>query len=118
MTAGELVWRHDNPAPACAENDVSCLRGNSAATTAVSDAVFTGSMDGIIRAISAHDGSNFWEFNMDRAFATVNAVKGSGGSVEGPGPVVANDKLYILSVYTTNLGSAGNVLLAFKLDSK
>jgi polyvinyl alcohol dehydrogenase (cytochrome) len=118
VTTGELVWRHDNPAPACVEDDVSCLTGNSAATTAVPGAVFTGSMDGMIRAISAHDGSNLWEFNTEREFATVNGVKGHGGSVEGPGPVVANDNLYVLSGYTTNLGTAGNLLLAFKLDSE
>ena len=117
VATGELVWRHDNPAPACAEDDVSCLTGNSAATTAVPGAVFTGSMDGMIRAISTRDGSNLWEFNTADEFATVNKVKGHGGSVEGPGPVVANDSLYVLSGYTTNLGNAGNLLLAFKLDS-
>jgi polyvinyl alcohol dehydrogenase (cytochrome) len=116
VTTGKLIWRHDNPAAACEEKDSNCLTGNSAATTAIPGAVFTGSMDGIIRAISAQDGSVLWEFNTAREFETVNQTKGHGGSVEGPGPVVAGDSLYVLSGYTTNLGLAGNLLLAFKLD--
>jgi polyvinyl alcohol dehydrogenase (cytochrome) len=116
VTTGKLVWRHDNPAPACEETEPTCLTGNSAATTAIPGALFTGSMDGIIRAISAQDGSMLWEFNTAREFATVNQTKGHGGSIEGPGPVVAGDSLYVLSGYTTNLGLAGNLLLAFKLD--
>jgi polyvinyl alcohol dehydrogenase (cytochrome) len=59
--------------------------------------------------------SPLWEFNTAREFETVNQTKGHGGSVEGPGPVVAGDSLYVLSGYTTNLGLAGNLFLAFKL---
>jgi polyvinyl alcohol dehydrogenase (cytochrome) len=113
LKTGNLVWRHDNPAPACAEDDTGCLRANSAAVTAIPGAVFTGSMDGVIRALSTVDGKTLWEFATAREFDGVNGLPAIGGSIDGPGPVVADGVLYVLSGYTTNTGLAGNALFAF-----
>jgi polyvinyl alcohol dehydrogenase (cytochrome) len=113
LMSGNVVWRHDNPAPACEESDETCLRANSAALTAIPGAVFTGTMDGIIRALATDTGNILWEFNTAREFDAVNGIKAQGGSIEGPGPVVADGKLYVLSGYTTNTGKAGNAVFAF-----
>jgi polyvinyl alcohol dehydrogenase (cytochrome) len=88
--------------------------GQSAAVTGIPGAVFTGGWDGILRALSTDDGKVLWQFNTAREFTTVNGVAAKGGSMGGPGPVVANGMLYVGSGYA-NVGGGmpGNVLLAF-----
>jgi polyvinyl alcohol dehydrogenase (cytochrome) len=117
LMTGKVVWRHHNPAPACGDSDMSCLRANSAALTAVPGAVFTGSMDGIMRALSTKTGEIIWDFDTAGTYEAINGIKAHGGSIEGPGPVVADGKLYVLSGYTTNTGNAGNALFAFAVDA-
>jgi polyvinyl alcohol dehydrogenase (cytochrome) len=88
--------------------------GQSAAVTGIPGVVFTGGWDGILRALSAEDGTRTWQFNTARDFKTVNEVAAKGGSMGGPGPVVAGGMLYVTSGYA-NVGGGmpGNVLLAF-----
>ena len=81
--------------------------------TGIPGVVFATSADGHIRAHSAEDGKLLWEFDTVREFETVNGVKASGGSIEGPGAVVANGMVFITSGYPRNGGIPGNVLLAF-----
>ena len=67
-----------------------------------------------MRAHSAADGQVLWEFNTAREFETVNGVAGKGGSLNGPGPVIAEGMLFTNSGYAyLGQGLAGNVLLAF-----
>jgi polyvinyl alcohol dehydrogenase (cytochrome) len=55
-----------------------------------------------------------WEFNTARDFPTVNGVTAKGGSINGPGPVVAGGMLFSNSGYAyLGGGRPGNVLLAF-----
>jgi polyvinyl alcohol dehydrogenase (cytochrome) len=88
--------------------------GQSAAVTGIPGAVFTGGWDGILRALSTDDGKILWQFNTAQEFKTVNGVAAKGGSMGGPGPVIANGMLYVGSGYA-NVGGGmpGNVLLAF-----
>jgi polyvinyl alcohol dehydrogenase (cytochrome) len=88
--------------------------GQSAAVTGIPGAVFTGGWDGILRALSTDDGKVLWQFNTAQDFKTVNGVAAKGGSMGGPGPVVANGMLFVGSGYA-NVGGGmpGNVLLAF-----
>lgn len=87
--------------------------GQSAAVTAIPGVVFTGGWDGILRALSTTDGRLIWQFNMARAFETVNGVPAKGGSMGGPGPTVVNAVLYVPSGYAAfGGGMPGNVLLA------
>jgi polyvinyl alcohol dehydrogenase (cytochrome) len=80
--------------------------------------VFSGGLDGHLRAYSAEDGRVLWDSDTERDFATVNGVKASGGSLDGPGAVIVGGILYVNSGYAF-LGSApGNVLLAFSVDGK
>ena len=55
-------------------------------------------MDGHL-GYSAEDGKVVWDFDTAREFQTVNGVKAKGGSIDGPGPVVANGMLFINSGY-------------------
>lgn len=88
--------------------------GQSAAVSAIAGIAFTGGWEGILRALSTDDGKILWQFNTAQAFQSVNGVPAKGGSMGGPGPVVANGMLYVGSGYA-NVGGGmpGNVLLAF-----
>ena len=82
-------------------------------------AVFSGATNGVMRAYAASDGRVLWEFNTARPFTTVNGVTAKGGSLNGPGPVVAGGMMFMNSGYAyLGFGSAGNVLLAFSADEK
>jgi polyvinyl alcohol dehydrogenase (cytochrome) len=80
--------------------------------------VFSGGVDGHLRAYGARDGKIVWDVDTVRDYDTVNGVKGSGGSVDGPGPVIVNGVLYVNSGYALLGGAPGNVLLAFSVDGK
>jgi len=55
-----------------------------------------------------------WEYNTAHEYDTVNGVAGKGGSINGPGPVIAGDMLFTNSGYAyLGTGAPGNVLLAF-----
>ena len=69
-----------------------------------------------MRAYSGTDGSLLWTFDTNRDFTTVNGVKANGGSIDGPGPVVAGGTLYVTAGNAGFVGTAGNVLLAFEID--
>jgi polyvinyl alcohol dehydrogenase (cytochrome) len=81
--------------------------------TAIPGVVFSGSMDGHIRAFSSADGTLLWDFDTSRRYETVNGVPGNGGSLDGPGPVVVGGMVFVNSGYPRFGGAAGNVLLAF-----
>jgi polyvinyl alcohol dehydrogenase (cytochrome) len=114
LNNGEIVWRHTNPGPACEEKDATCLTANSAAPTVIPGAVFSGSNDGIIRALSTSNGDVIWEFQTDRKFDAINGVEAHGGAVDGPGSLIIDGTLFVLSGYSTNYSNPGNVLLAFE----
>ena len=109
---GSQEW-HDAAKP-CPEGAPSgCSPSQPGAVTEIPGVVFTTSTDGHIRAHSAETGELLWEFDTIRDFHTVNGVKGSGGSIDGPGAVVVNGMVFISSGYPRNGGVPGNVLLAF-----
>jgi polyvinyl alcohol dehydrogenase (cytochrome) len=78
--------------------------------------VFSGSVDGHMRAYAAEDGRILWDFDTAREYAPVNGVKGHGGSIDGPGAVVVDGMVYVNSGYARQNGMPGNVLLAFGTD--
>jgi polyvinyl alcohol dehydrogenase (cytochrome) len=108
---GSKAWYA--PPIVCAPNAPSgCSPAQSAAVTAIPGMVFSASMDGHLRGYSAEDGKVVWDFDTSREFQTVNGIKAKGGSIDGPGPVVANGMLFINSGYSRFGGLPGNVLLA------
>jgi outer membrane protein assembly factor BamB len=83
-----------------------------------SGAVFSGSLDGHLRAFSTEDGHLLWDFDTVRDYFTVNGVPAKGGSIDGAGPVVVDGVLYLNSGYPRLGGMPGNALLAFSVDGK
>jgi polyvinyl alcohol dehydrogenase (cytochrome) len=83
-----------------------------AAATLIPDVVFSGSVDGHMRAYTSDSGKIVWDFDTEREYIGVNCATGHGGSISDPGPVVANDVLHVNSGYGLFL-EPGNVLLAF-----
>jgi polyvinyl alcohol dehydrogenase (cytochrome) len=80
--------------------------------------VFSGSVDGHLRAYATGDGRILWDVDTARDYQTVNGVKGTGGAIDGPGPVIVGGTLYVNSGYGVFGGAPGNVLLAFSVDGK
>jgi polyvinyl alcohol dehydrogenase (cytochrome) len=115
LATGERAWY--TPPPGCREK-VGCSPAQSAAVTVIPGAVFSGALDGHLRAYSTADGRIFWDVDTAIEYTTVNGVKAAGGSIDGPGPVVVGGMLYVNSGYGFLGGMPGNVLLAFSVDGR
>jgi polyvinyl alcohol dehydrogenase (cytochrome) len=110
---GSKVW-YAAPTPCPAGAPAGCSPSQPAAVTGIPGAVFSGAMDGHMRAFSSEDGKLLWDFDTVREFPTVNGVKAHGGSIDGPGAVVVKGMVFINSGYPRNGGLPGNALLAFE----
>jgi polyvinyl alcohol dehydrogenase (cytochrome) len=89
--------------------------GISAAVSVIPGVVFTGGLDGMVRAFSSFDGRPIWQYNTSKEFETVNGVKARGGSIGSAGVTIVNGVVYVTSGYTGfQNGRPGNVLLAFQ----
>ncbi len=114
LATGEEVWAW-RPKNDCQPGQRNCIEAHSAAISVVPGAVFAGTTTGMLRAHATSDGHVLWEFDTAREFDTVNGVPGKGGSLNGPGPVIAGGMLFSTSGYAyLGTGLAGNVLLAFR----
>jgi polyvinyl alcohol dehydrogenase (cytochrome) len=110
VATGEKVWF---AAPAPCGPKPGCSPAQPGAVTAIPGVVFSGSLDGHLRAYTAEDGRVIWDFDTVRDFETVNGVRASGGALNGPGAVVVGGMVYVNSGYARAGGLPGNVLLAF-----
>lgn len=113
---GTRVWY--TPPPACAPGKARCSPAQSAAVSAIPGVVFSGSVDGHLRAYRSSDGAIVWDFDTAGPQKTVNGVAARGGSIEGPGAAIAGGLLVLESGYATTGGMPGNVLLAFSVDGQ
>ncbi|KAA1189163.1 PQQ-binding-like beta-propeller repeat protein [Pseudohalioglobus sediminis] len=93
----------------------SFFYGLSAAATATREVVFSGALNGILRAYDVATGELLWQTETARPFATVNGVEGHGGAIDVDGQVLAGDWLYVQSGYSMFGQLPGNVLLAYRL---
>jgi polyvinyl alcohol dehydrogenase (cytochrome) len=116
LSTGEKVWQTAAPKSGC-QNRTNCSLAQSAAVSVIPGVVFSGAMDGHLRAYSANDGHILWDFDTVRDYTTVNGVAAHGGSLDGPGPAIAGGILYVNSGYGGN-EMPGNVLLAFSVEGK
>jgi len=114
IASGERVWFAAPAAPLCGQGQ-GCSVSQSAALTSIPGVVFAGSADGGIRAHDAATGEIVWTFDTNRSFETVNGIAATGGSMDGPGAVVAGGMLYVTAGNGGIVGRAGNVLLAFEV---
>ncbi|MGA0804978.1 MAG: PQQ-binding-like beta-propeller repeat protein [Pseudohongiellaceae bacterium] len=114
LATGQRLWFTPPEALLCAAGP-GCSASQSAAVTALPGAVLSGSADGGMRAYAADTGAILWRFDANQEFSTVNGVAANGGSFDGPGPVVADGKLFMLSGSGGFVGRPGNVLLVFEV---
>jgi polyvinyl alcohol dehydrogenase (cytochrome) len=115
IATGEKLW-HSRP-DACGGRR-GCSPAQSAAVTAIPGVVFSGALDGHLRAYAAKDGTVLWDEDTARDFETVNGVKAKGGAINAPGPVIVNGILYVNSGYGLFGSMPGNVLLAYWAEGK
>lgn len=114
LATGEKLWSAMPAEGGCLTR--RCSPAQSAAVTAIPGMVFSGAVDGHLRAYSAKDGKIAWDFDTVGEFKTVNRVRAKGGSIDGPGPAIAGGILVVSSGYAYFNGIPGNVLLAFGVD--
>ena len=84
LTTGEKLW--SAPPIPCQPAKPRCSPAQSAAITAIPGAVFSGSLDGHLRAYDTTNGKVIWDFNTAQEFPAVNAPKARGGSIDAAGP--------------------------------
>src|SRR5262249_8177866 len=100
------------PSHPCTPSRPGCSPAQPGALTSMPGAVFSGSMDGYIRAFSTEDGHLLWDFDTVQNYSAINGVPAHGGSLDGAGPVIVDGMIYVNSGYPRGGGMPGNVLLA------
>ena len=116
LSTGKEAWRA-MPSAVCGARK-HCGPAQSAAVTVIPGVVFSGAMDGHLRAYDTAAGKVIWDVDTMREYETVNGVKASGGSLDVGGAAVAGGMLFVSSGYSLWGGTPGNVLLAFSVDGK
>jgi polyvinyl alcohol dehydrogenase (cytochrome) len=122
---GSVAWGTPAPEPDCAIAPKGsligiCTSGLSSAPTAFGGVVVEGSMDGILRAYDAKDGTVVWSFDVGQAmFQPLNAAAPmKGDTMNSAGASVAGGALFQISGYQASNPRAMNLLLAFTVDGK
>ena len=130
-SSGKIIWSTPAPHATChyagdRSKDFTqgiCVRAQSAAPSAMPGIVFSGTLDGWLRAYDTENGAIVWQYSTtDQTYETVNGVNSQpGGGIDGMGPTLASGMLYSMSGFNgaSQTGSNGiNVLLAFSVDGK
>jgi polyvinyl alcohol dehydrogenase (cytochrome) len=117
IATGKKIWSASPAEPACLKKP-GCSAAQPAPATAIPGVVFSGSLDGHLRAYDELDGKVLWDVDTAGDFPAVNGFPSHGGSLNYAGPVVAAGMLFVPSGYSINTGMPGNVLLAFSVDGK
>lgn len=112
LATGEQLWHTPAPTLNCTSGR-GCTGAQSAPVSVIPGVVFSGSVDGHLRAYSTVDGRIIWDYNTAKEYETVNHVPAKGGSLDGAGPAIAGGLLVTNSGYSLWKGMPGNVLLAF-----
>ncbi|HEX4169589.1 MAG TPA: PQQ-binding-like beta-propeller repeat protein [Bryobacteraceae bacterium] len=112
--SGKILW--STPATPCAAGRTDCSPAQSAAVTAIPGVVFSGSVDGHLRAYSASTGKVLWDTDTARSFDTATGKPGHGGSIDTAGPVVVRGMVFINSGFGQWGGMPGNMFLAFSVQ--
>ncbi|HEY6927706.1 MAG TPA: PQQ-binding-like beta-propeller repeat protein [Steroidobacteraceae bacterium] len=116
LKTGKVVW---NAAPApCATDRTNCSPAQSAAVTVIPGTVFSGSIDGHLRAYATASGKVLWDFDTERDFTAVNGIPANGGSIDVGGVAVRDGMVFVSSGYAQWGGAPGNVVLAFSIDGE
>jgi polyvinyl alcohol dehydrogenase (cytochrome) len=118
FATGATLWNVPAPPINCSWGTTRCNNSQSAAVSVIPGVVFSGSVDGHLRAYSAANGVIVWDVDTAPPIATVNGGPTKGGALDGGGPTIANGILYTNSGYGKIVGQPGNLLLAFSVDGK
>jgi polyvinyl alcohol dehydrogenase (cytochrome) len=116
LKTGKIAWSA-KPIP-CAGDRTDCSPAQSAAVTVIPGVVFSGSVDGHLRAYSTATGELRWDVDTAHEFPAVNGKPAHGGSMDAAGSAVVNGMVFVNSGYGQWGGMPGNVLLAFSVDGK
>jgi polyvinyl alcohol dehydrogenase (cytochrome) len=112
---GKRIWQAPPIAPECASTR-GCSAAQIAPVTLIPGVVFSGAMDGHLRAYDTQDGKVIWDFNTAQKFDTVDGVPAHGGSLNASGPAVVDGMLYLTS--GQGQGMPGNIILALSVDGQ
>jgi polyvinyl alcohol dehydrogenase (cytochrome) len=107
---GGIVW---GAKPALCGDRKSCSPAQSAAVSGIPGVVFSGALDGHLRAYAIQTGSVIWDVDTEQEYTTVNGEKAHGGALDVAGPVIAGGAVYVMSGYGRYGGMPGNVLLVY-----
>jgi polyvinyl alcohol dehydrogenase (cytochrome) len=118
IKTGAQRWHVPAPVIHCSWGETACLHGLQQAASVIPGVVFSGSLDGWLRAYDTSSGQLLWEFDTAQNYWTVNGVPAEGGSLDLGGAAIANGMLFINSGYGRLVGHPGNVLLALSVDGK
>ena len=111
---GELQWK--TPHPGCGDKR-PCGQVQTSSVTSAPGLVFSGAIDGTLRAYSAKTGAILWSYDSAKPFDTVNGVKANGGSMSDGGVAIAGPMVFTNSGYSHHSGIIpGNVFLAFSIE--
>ena len=118
LGTGERVWYTRPPVTVdCPGPARACVPSQSAAISVIPGVVFSGTVDGVMRAYSTAGGEIIWEHNTRLEYSAVNGVQTRGGTINGPGPTVAGGMLFVTSGYSHPIGGIpGNALLVFGVE--
>jgi polyvinyl alcohol dehydrogenase (cytochrome) len=111
------AWGNAPSALATANGAVNCSPAQPGAAALIPGAVFSGSIDGHMRAFSTKDGTKLWDFDTGQSFKAVNAAAATGGSLNNGVEAIAGGVLYVNSG-AAGVHQPGNALIAFTVDGK
>jgi len=118
LADGKPRWTAPPSADTCGTRP-GCSTGQPAAVSAMPGVIFSGALDGHLRAYDSSSGKVIWDVDTAHAYeSTVNGVPAKGGGLNGPGATVAGGMLFVNSGYGSIGFMAGNAVLAFSVDGK
>ena len=106
----------DNKSKPTAQDNCSFYYGFSAAVTTTGSLVFSGALDGKVRAFDIESGKLLWQSETAIAVNASNGIEGHGGAIDVSGPLVADGWLYVQSGYSMFGQMPGNVLFAYTVN--
>lgn len=115
LSDGRVLWEAPPSQDSCINRN-GCNTAQPGAVSAIPGVVFSGSVDGHLRAYDARSGNVIWDYDTVRDFRTVNGVPAHGGAMSGPGASIAGGMVFASSGYGSFGLMPGNVLLAFGVD--
>jgi polyvinyl alcohol dehydrogenase (cytochrome) len=114
---GTQRWHVPTPEVECSWGKDMCRRGQPGAVTAIPGVVFSGALDGHLRAYTTDTGNIVWDFDTAKSIAVVNGPDTAGGAIDSGGITIANGTVYVTSGYG-RWGKPGRLLLALTVDGK